>query len=228
MNDRQSDTRAAVEAEPAWIDVSLPIRADSVAWAGLAQPTLGWDLRIDAGATVNVGHIALSTHTATHADAPLHVAAEGADIASLDPGVYIGRALLLHVHPADLECIDRAVLAAAGIDFEAIPKRLLLATDQPYDGMNFPEESIAIDPAAARDLVAGGLRLIGVDQPSVDPLDSRDLPAHHALLGGGAYIVENLQLAGLEQGWYDLVAVPLRIIGADASPIRALVRPIAL
>jgi arylformamidase len=227
--DRRSAHRSAIDRRRsdldagAWIDISLAIEAGSVPWSGLRGPRLSWEAQIDRGDAVNVGRLELSLHTATHADAPRHVMAEGADIASVDVTPYLGEVLLVRV--ADVALLDRSCLASAGVQPGGdLPSRLLVATDRPFDGRRFPETVIHLAPEAARWLMSLGIRLIGLDQPSVDPLDSKQLESHHILLGGGARIIENLDLRGIPAGRYDLVAVPLRIPGADASPVRALLR----
>lgn len=207
-------------AQP-WIDISLPIDGNSVAWAGIATPRLTAEAAIDDGDAVNVGRLALCLHTGTHADAPSHVRAGAAPIADVPVERYVGPARL--VRCAGAGPITRAALEARGIGPDG-PSRLLLASDTPYDGERFPTSVPAIDPDAARWLAACGVQLVGVDVPSVDPLDSKALEAHHALLGAGVAIVENLLLAGLPEGDYDLVALPLRIKDGDASPVRAVVR----
>lgn len=215
----------AGDADGGWIDISLPIRATSVPWAGLASPIVAPVAAIGAGDSVNVGVLTACLHTATHADAPFHVADAGATIDRVGLDAYLGPARLVRL--AGGGPIDAAALAAAGLPADGPwPARLLLATGQPYDGEHWPAAAPYLTPDAAAACVAGGVRLVGLDVPSVDPLDSRALVAHHTLLGGGVAIVENLRLAGLAPGAYWLAAVPLAIVGGDASPIRAVVRPL--
>lgn len=209
-------------ATPPWIDVSLPIDGESIAWAGLAPPRMEREASIAAGDAVTVGRLSLCLHTATHADAPSHVAGSGGAIDAMPIAAYIGPARLVRLDGDGP--VDRARLAARGIGARP-PGRLLVATGAPYDGRAFPERVPAVEPATARWLALSGVRLLGVDVPSVDPLDSKALEAHHALLGSGVAILENLALGGLPEGEYDLVALPLRIVGGDASPVRAVVRP---
>lgn len=204
-----------------WIDVSLPIDGRSIAWAGIAPPSLTREASIADGDAVTVGRLALCLHTGTHADAPGHVDAGGAGIEAMPLAAYIGPARLVRLDGDGP--VDRARLAARGIGARP-PVRLLVATGAPYDGRAFPARVPAVDPGAARWLAASGVRLLGVDVPSVDPLDSKALEAHHALLGAGVAVLENLALRDLPEGRYDLVALPLRIVGGDASPVRAVVR----
>lgn len=206
-----------------WIDVSLPLDARNVAWEGLEPPRLSQRARIRDGDAVNLGEIRLSLHAGTHADAPWHVDEAGPRIDQLPLAPFLGPALL--VRTAREDAITRAELEALGVG-EARPERLLVATPRPYDGRRFPERALALEPEAARWLAARGLRLLGVDQPSLDPLDSRTLESHHALLGAGVCVLESLALRDLAAGWYELAALPLRIAGGDASPVRAALRPL--
>ena len=209
-----------------WIDISLPLGPDSTAWAGIAPPRLIRLADIDGGDSVNVGVLTACLHTATHADAPSHVRADGATIEDVPLDAYLGAARLIRLRPA--AAIDLAGLLAAGLDPDGPwPERLLVATGHAYDGVHWPASvpHVAADAAAA--CIAHSVRLLGVDVPSVDPLDSRALTAHHALFGAGIAILENLQLAELAPGAYWLAAVPLAIVGGDASPVRAVVRRLA-
>lgn len=213
-----------------WIDITLPIAPGSMAWAGLAPPRLSFVAEIAAGAAVNVGQLDCSLHTGTHADAPLHVLAGGASVDRLDPAIYIGPALI--VRSEDEAAITRDALMAAGLGARRAVgdpplERLLVATPQPYDGIHFPERIPHLARDAATWLTGLGLRLIGVDVPSLDPLDSRTMEAHKLVFGAGMGVLENLDLRGIAPGWYELVAVPIRIAGADAAPVRALVRPLS-
>lgn len=204
-----------------WIDISLPIDGASIAWTGIAPPRLTHEAAIADGASVNVGRLSACLHTATHADAPCHIRTGALTIEAMPIDAYIGPARLVR-HAGD-GAVTRASLAAGGVGADG-PARLLIASEQPFDGRRFPDRVPSIDPDAARWLVAIGVRLVGVDVPSIDPLRSKALAAHHALLGGGVVVLENLLLLGLPEGEYDLVALPLRIVGGDASPVRAVVR----
>ena len=204
-----------------WIDVSLPIAPDACAWAGLAPPRLSLVARIDAGAAVNVGALDCCLHTGTHADAPFHVLAEGAPAERLDVGAYIGPAWVIRTDDSSAITVDE--LRAAGVE-RLRPERLLVATPAQYDGVHFPARIPHLAAEAAELLVALGVRLVGVNVPSLDPLDSKTLDAHKILFAGGVAVLENLALSGVEAGAHELVAPPLAVVGGDAAPVRALVR----
>jgi arylformamidase len=101
-------------------------------------------------------------------------------------------------------------------------KRLLLRTGHSIAGGRFPERWPVLFPATAAELARRGLRLLGVDAPSVDERESKTLAVHHALFAGGAFVLENLDLRGVPPGRYELVALPLRLAGLDAAPVRAV------
>jgi arylformamidase len=209
---------------PAWRDISLPLAPDSQAWTGLAPPRLRWLARIAEGAAVNVGRLDCCLHTGTHADAPLHVDRRGAPAERLDVEAFVGRAHVLRTE--DPESISEAELRALGVA-RLRPERLLIATPRQFDGLDFPDRVPHLEAAAAELLAGLGLRLVGVNVPSLDPLDSRAMTAHHLLFAAGAAVVENLDLRQLPAGAYELVAPPLAVVGGDAAPLRALVRPLA-
>jgi len=212
----------------AWHDLTLPIAPDSVAWGGVPSPRLSFLARIDAGAAVNVGRLDCCLHTGTHADAPLHVTPGGDAVDRLDPDLFIGPALV--VRTDDPESVTVDALRAAGIDGRGPasdagpPARVLIATPRQYDGVRFPDTIPHLTPAAARYLAERGVRLVGVNVPSLDPLDSKTMDAHKVVFAAGMGVLENLDLRGIAPGWYDLVAVPIRVAGADAAPVRAVAR----
>lgn len=206
-----------------WIDISLPIDAGrSIAWSGIGPPEVRRIAEIGHGDAVNVGRLDCCLHTGTHADAPWHVGDGLPAIHSLDPGRFVGPALV--VRTRDRRSVGVDELRELGVA-ALRPRRLLVATPSQYDGLAFPEAIPHLEPEAARFLAGLGVGLVGVNTPSVDPLDSRTLDAHHILFGAGAYILENLWLTPLSPGWYDLVAPPIAVTGGDAAPVRALARP---
>jgi arylformamidase len=207
----------------AWRDVTLPIGPDSIAWAGLAAPRLVPLAALAAGDAVNVAALDCCLHTGTHADAPFHVQAGGRTAERLDVSAYVGPALV--VRTADPDRIERAELEALGVGRPGV-ERLLLATPAQYDGRSFPAAIPCLTPETAEWLVGLGLRLVGVNVPSLDPLDSRAMTVHRILFEAGLGVLENLALDGVAPGTYELVAPPLAVVGGDAAPVRALLRPL--
>lgn len=213
------------------IDITIPLGADTVPWPGDTPFSCGWTGRLERGDSVNLSALTFSPHVGTHADAPLHVVPSGPSAESLPVSAFVGPAVVLQL-PQDYPIatdlsIDamRALLAALPRPFEGgVPARLLLRTGQSIASGRFPEDwpTLAVD--TARWLVAQGMVLWGTDAPSADRRTSQTLPVHHALFGGGANLLENLALDAVPAGVYDLIAPPLLVLGADAAPVRALLR----
>jgi arylformamidase len=170
------------------------------------------------GASCNVSRISTSPHNGTHADAPLHYLPGAKGIGNVDLAPYLGPCRVLEGPRSGQVRIEHL----DGTDFARTP-RILVRTHQSTD-TGFREDFVSLDAEAARWLAARGVKLVGLDTPSMDPFDSKTMDAHHALLGAGVAILENLSLAHVEPGEYELIALPLRWPGLDASPVRAVLR----
>ena len=203
-----------------WIDISQPVGPDSGVFAGDTRFRFSWKFDQRRGASCNVAAVETSPHVGTHADAPLHYRSDGASIGEVSLDAYFGPCIV-HEGPAS-GLIQRSHLR--DIDLTATP-RLLLKTHRSRE-VAFPERFVALSVEAAEYLGAAGCRLIGLDTPSVDPVASKSLEAHHALGRRGIAILENLLLADVEPGRYELIALPLRWVGLDAAPVRAILRPL--
>ncbi|HLE84489.1 MAG TPA: arylformamidase [Thermoanaerobaculia bacterium] len=200
-------------------DISPPVAPGIAVWPGDTpyRAELSW--AISRGDSVNVSALTSTPHLGAHADAPFHVDERGASVSELPLEPFLGPCRVVEVPPAPL------VLPAhlAGIDL-ADPPRLLLKTGSVGDRSRFPASFSALSPELARALGEAGALLVGIDSPSVDPFDSKDLAAHHALVAGGVANLEGLYLDEVPPGLYELVALPLRLVGLDASPVRAVLR----
>lgn len=201
------------------IDISRTLEPETAPWPGDTPFAMEWTARIADGSSINLSAVHGSPHVGTHADAPLHVreGAAGIDRVPLEP--YIGPVRVVAVSPGDDGLIHPESIE--GIDLTN-PPRLLLRTGTDPDSRSWPGHFAALAPDTARRLGQAKVLLVGLDTPSVDPADSKELPAHHALLDGGVHWLENLDLSGAEPGLYWLVALPLKIRGADAAPVRAV------
>lgn len=198
-------------------DISQPLSAATAVWPGDQPVELAWTMRRERGDSVNVAAVTLSVHAGTHADGPLHVMDGGAAAGALPLAAYIGSALV--VDARGCETLDERALE--GVPLEGV-ERLLFRTRERHDPAVFPERIAALSPALARRLADGGLRLLGTDAPSVDPLDARELTAHRVLADAGVVHLENLVLDEVPPGRYTLVALPLRLMEADSAPVRAV------
>jgi arylformamidase len=204
-----------------WHDISVAFDGATPAWPGDTPVHCGWSWAMGAGASVNVSKWTLSPHVGTHADAPLHVQKDGIGADRLPLLPFIGPAFVVDVRDVH-GLIDLDLLRARGVPSGV--ERLLLRTGRGVGSGAFPAEWPRLATATARELVTHGLRLLGVDAPSVDDRDSKSMEVHHALFDGGAFVLENLDLSSQPAGPCDLLALPIKTGAVDAAPVRALVR----
>ena len=198
------------------IDISRPAGPATANWPGDAPFTFALTWKKSDGTSVNVGAIAGSVHTATHCDAPFHFDDAGATVDRLPLEPFVGPAWVVDVRGA-----GAWQPALEPLDLAAAP-RVLFRTGGWPDGSRFPEAIPVMEPTLPAWLASRGVVLIGVDVPSVDALDSKTLDNHHALGRSGITIVEGLWLNDLVPGRYDFVGLPLKLPGADGSPLRAV------
>jgi arylformamidase len=203
-------------------DITLSVDERLAGWPGDAPYRLEWTCTRAGGAAVNLGQVSLSLHTGTHTDAPYHFDDAGARVDAVPLSAYLGPARVVDVSGRPI--VRRADLE--GIDFTSAP-RLLLRTGAWADHRRFPASVPTLAANVPAWLHERGVVLLGVDVPSVDALDSKDLPIHQALGRHGIAILESLDLAGVPEGLYELTALPLRLVGADGSPVRAVLRAIS-
>ena len=203
-------------------DISVTLRDGTPEWPGDTPYSCRWAWQMAKGATVNVSAVTMSPHVGTHADAPLHVKDgwPGSHELPLEP--FVGPAVVVDV--SDLEEEIRFEDLTRRLASTERVERLLLRTGRTIASGTFPESWPALTEGCARALLGIGLRLLGVDAPSVDGRDSTTLAVHHMLFSGGAFNLENLDLRRVQPGAYELLAPPLRIMALDAAPVRALLR----
>ncbi|MDQ6422397.1 arylformamidase [Paenibacillus sp. LHD-117] len=202
-----------------WIDISQPLDQNIAVWPGDTPFAFSLSWKMEDSGSVNVGQVVMSTHTGTHIDAPYHFDDRGKRVIDLDLDLYIGHARVVHLPGRTRIGIDDI----AGMNLSGV-RRLLIRTDAWQDRSAFPAAIPHLEPGLAAYLSQLGIRLIGLDLPSVDPLDSKELPAHHALAKYGVHILEGLVLDHIAPGDYELAALPLPLVEADGSPVRAALR----
>lgn len=198
------------------IDISRPLAPGTAVWPGDPTISVARFASLENGDGANVSKLTACLHAATHADAPIHYDPAGVAIEALPPDLYVGPCRVLDVRgrdPIDVEDLP-----------PSLPPRLVLRTDGWADSAVFPATFPTLSPAAAAELGARGVKLLGVDVPSVDKLDNQGMPIHHALHSGGVLILESLDLHGVEEGEYELIALPLLIPGSDGAFVRAVLR----
>ena len=202
------------------IDISPPLRVGMGVFPGDAVFQTAPTFTIGPNCPVNVAEIAMSTHCGAHADAPLHYDPNGASIDQLDLADFIGPARVIDARGESPLCGFDEIAAA----LDGAPPRLLFRLMDRLDSMVWPAGFRALAPDAVERLALRGIRLIGVDVPSVDPETSKELPSHMVCRAHDIRIVENLVLADVAPGDYELIALPLKLAGLDAAPVRAVLR----
>lgn len=203
---------------PLW-DISPPITPDAPIFPGDAPFSLEWTARIHPGSPVNLSVIRLSPHVGAHADAPLHYGDGAAPIDAVALAPYLGPCRVIHAIDRGPLVLPEHLAHAA----QALPPRVLVRTRQ-QALTRWQDDFAAMAPHTLDWLAAQGVRLVGIDTPSVDPAASKTLDAHARLLAHDLRVLENLLLDAVDEGDYELIALPLKLAGACASPVRAVLR----
>ena len=201
-------------------DISPPIAADSPLFPGDTGYSQQWTAQIGPGCPVNISAMTMSPHIGAHADAPLHYGPGAASIGDVVLEPYLGPCRVMHtigcgalVKPEHL----RALISAD------MPPRVLVRTCTKAPTAWSPEFA-AFAPETIAWLASLGVLLVGIDSQSVDPADSKTLDSHQQLLKHNVRELENLVLDDVPAGDYELIALPLKLTTADASPVRAVLR----
>ncbi len=202
------------------IDIS-PVIDDSIhVWPGDTPFVHTVNRDINAGANLTLSDIRTSVHVGAHADAPNHYVRDGIDIADRRLEYYIGRCVVLHIRVRRSERITPDHLIGKVVS----APRVLLRTGTFPDPRNWNDDFASLSPALVEDFYQHGVMLIGIDTPSVDAFDSKALETHQAFARHDMAMLEGLVLDHVPEGEYELIAPPLRLRGADASPVRAVLR----
>jgi arylformamidase len=204
------------------IDVSLGIGPALPTWPGDPGVEVVPTARLARGDPANVSELRLGSHTGTHVDPPVHFIDGDASVDALPLETLVGSAVVADLRGA--QAIGAAELEA--LDLAAGTERLLCRTDNSDRwavlGGSCPEDYVAVTPDGARWIVDRGLLLVGVDFLSVERDGPPDFPVHRTLLAAGVVIVEGLDLSKVTPGTYTFVCAPLKVIGGDGAPARAL------
>jgi arylformamidase len=204
----------------ALIDISPPIDPSIAVWPGDTPFTRNVSLDIEQGGNLTLSDIRTTLHVGAHSDAESHYIAGGEDIASRPLEIYLGLCDVVHV------TVDRGARIQPGdVDAKRIgAPRVLFRTDTFPDPRSWNDDFASLSPALVDFLHERGVILVGIDTPSVDPFASKALESHQALARHGMANLEGLVLDHAPEGTYELIALPLRIRGGDASPVRAVLR----
>ena len=202
-------------------DISRPLFNGLAPWPGDTAFHFELKWKMAEGATVNVGAVTMGVHNGSHADAPFHFK-EGADTIDRMPlETYLGKAVVVDL-TAKFETDRTRQITISDLESSADAPRLLVRTGVWRDSKSFPEWIPVIASDVAEWLGKRKVKLLGLDLPSVDSIDAKILVNHHALAAAGVAIVESLDLTEIEAGTYHFSALPLRISGGDAAPVRAI------
>lgn len=201
-------------------DISPPVYVGAPVFPGDTPYQQQWAASIGPGCPVNVSEITLSPHVGAHADAPLHYAPDGATIGNVDLTPYLGRCRVIHAI-ARGPLIEWAHIEHALAD---LPPRVLVRTYQHAPVDRWDGALAAYAPATVERLADLGVTLIGIDTASIDPADSKTLDSHQVIRRRDLRVLENLVLDDVPEGDYELIALPLKLVSADASPVRAILR----
>lgn len=205
------------------IDISVAVEDGMPIWPGSVGVSLTWTKRLENGDRSNNSHLDCDVHVGTHIDAPLHFLQGGTAVEATPLDALIGPAYV-----ADLQGV--AVITAPDLDELSLPsgiQRLLLRTHNSRlwtdNDRRFRTDFTALRPDAAQWVVDRGIRLVGVDYLSVQCYE--DSPqVHEILLGAGVVIVEGLNLLEAPSGTYELLCLPMKLVGAEGAPARAILR----
>lgn len=209
----------AMPSSPRLWDISPTVSPQAPIFPGDEPYRLRWTARLAPGCPVNLSAITLSPHVGAHADAPLHYADDAAAIDAVPLDTYLGRCRVIHaIGATPLITVEHLHHAQ-----DDLPPRVLVRVCERADTTWNPHFT-AYAPEAVEWLAARGVRLIGIDTPSVDPADSKALDSHQQLRHHDLRVLENLVLDDVPAGDYELIALPLKLQGACASPVRAVLR----
>jgi arylformamidase len=202
-------------------DISPAISASLSVWPGDTPASREMLTELEKGDSLTLSTLHSTVHAGAHADAPSHYGLGAPAIHERPLDLYVGTCQVFH-----LEAERGSRISPLELPGTVLAPRVLLATGTFPDPDDFNEDFAAFSPELVDALHQQGVRLIGIDTPSVDPFASRDLPVHRRCLAHDMGILEGLVLAGVPAGLYELMALPLKLVGFDASPVRAVLRTI--
>ena len=201
-------------------DISPPVHAGTPVFPGDTPYRQRWAASIAPGCPVNVGELTLSPHVGAHADAPLHYDPAGAAIGAVDLAPFLGPCRVVHA----IGCGPLVQWAHLAHALDGLPPRVLVRTYAAMPQDRWDPQLAAFAPETVERLAALGGRLLGIDTASIDPADSKTLDSHQVIRRRDLRVLENLVLDAVPEGDYELIALPLKLTTADASPVRAVLR----
>jgi arylformamidase len=201
-------------------DISPPVSATAPVFPGDTPYSQEWTAQLAPGCPVNVSRITLSPHVGAHADAPLHYDSDGASIGDVGLEPYLGPCRVIHA----IGCGPLVQWRHIEHALHQLPARVLVRTYERMPVDRWDPDLAAYAPETIERLAAMGVKLVGIDTASIDPATSKTLDSHQMIRKLGLRVLENLVLDDVPEGDYELVALPLKLMTADASPVRAVLR----
>jgi arylformamidase len=207
-------------------DISRTLSEDLAEWPGDEPFHFRLTRTLAESQSVNLGAISMSVHNGTHADAQFHFDGKGETIENAPLEIYLGRAVVVDLAVAFSAPTEKHLITVEDLQPHAEQiaetSRVLIKTGRWSDSTIFPKQIPVIAADVATWLQKNGVKLLGLDLPSVDEIDSKSLQNHHALAAAGIAIVESLDLSRVSAGIYNLAALPLKIASGDGAPMRAV------
>ena len=202
-------------------DITIPISPQMPVWPGDPAVRIELVSKIEGGDNANISHISMSAHTGTHVDAPFHFLQEGVSLDQVPLDLFVGPAYVVEIPGVDL--ITAKDLENSDISVDV--KRLLIKTRNSelwaHGETQFQTDFVALSPDAAQFLVDRRFKLVGIDYLSIAPF-KQSRPTHEILLGAIVAIIEGVDLSAISTGYYMLYCLPLKIMGVDGAPARAI------
>ena len=205
---------------PALWDISPPVHTGTPVFPGDTPYSQAWAATITPDCPVNVSALQLSPHVGAHADAPLHYDPAGEAVGALALEPFLGPCRVIHAIACGPLIEWRHIAHAV----DKLPTRVLVRTYERMPQDHWDGALSAYAPDTVERLADLGVVLIGIDTASIDPADSKALPSHQVIRRRGLRVLENLVLDAVPEGDYELIALPLKLTQADASPVRAVLR----
>jgi len=202
------------------IDITRPLSVTTAPWPGDTPLQIDWTLHLSRGDNVSLSGITFSTHLGTHVDAPAHYMPDGHTMHGFALPAFVGPARVIDA--VGCESVTAQVLEEGNAQNSP---RVLVRTLAEVIPEKFVSDYPPLAPDGAEALVGSGVRLYGTDAPSIDPMDSADMTAHRILGAAGLPILENLDLSRAPAGEYDLIALPMKLVEAEAASVRAVLLP---
>jgi len=207
-----------------WLDITMTVRSGMVHWPGDEDVAIERTEDLERGGPYNLSRAVMSLHSGTHVDAPLHFISNGRGIDEMPPSATVGPARVIEIR-------DPVSIKTSELEAHAIERgeRILFKTANSYrirDTDAFVEDFVYLSEPAAGFLAQKGIVAVGIDYLSIGPYGEDASGIHKALLEAGIWIIEGLDLTGVEPGDYELVCLSLKVERGDGAPARAILRPL--